>query len=74
MGSPRKRGATQMKVGITIVVIFLVLLILYGFPTRKRMERAYIPREGPTVWARLRDAFRARRRRRMRRRRHLRRL
>ena len=63
-----------MKVGITIVVIFLVLLIVYGFPTRKRMERAYIPHEGPTLWARLRDAVRARRRLRMRRRRHLRRL
>ena len=60
-----------MKLGITIVVIFLVILILFGFPTRRRMERAYIPREGPGAWSRLWEAFRARRRRSMRRRRHL---
>ena len=58
-----------MNFGITIIVIFLVILIVLTFPTRKRMERAYIPREGPRAWARLREAFRARRRR--RRRRHL---
>ena len=65
-----------MTVGITVVVIFLLILIVYGFPTRKRMERAYIPREGPGVWTRMRDAFRARwlKRQRMRRRRHLRKL
>ena len=58
-----------MNFGITVIVIFLVILIVLGFPTRKRMERAYIPREGPGAWARLREALRARRRR--GRRRHL---
>ena len=36
-----------MSTGIVVIVVFLVVVFALGFPTRKRIERAYLPKEGP---------------------------
>jgi hypothetical protein len=60
-----------VNVGITIIVVFLVLVFVIGFPTRSRLERAYTSADGPhpllrpfLAIGRWRRARRERRRRR----------
>jgi hypothetical protein len=59
-----------VNIGITIVVVVLVILFVLGFPTRRRMGRAYAPVQGPHPLLRPFLAL-ARWRRKRRRRRHL---
>ena len=66
-----------MSTGIAIIVAVLVVVFLLGLPTRRRLERAWMPRPGPHPLVR---PFRAvarrvrglRRRRERKRREHLR--
>ena len=55
--------------GIVIVVAFLIAVLVMGFPTRRRAERAYIPAQGPHPFARPFLALARRRRQRQQRRR-----
>jgi hypothetical protein len=65
-----------MNLGIAALVVVLALLVIVGFPTRKRMERAFKPSEKPPPHARIASAYRSWRKARAqrRRRRHLRKL
>jgi hypothetical protein len=36
-----------MNTGIAIIVLFLVVVFVLAFPTRRRMERAFTPARGP---------------------------
>ncbi len=61
-----------VSTGITIIVVCLVIVVVLGFPTRRRIERAYAPVQGPHPLLRPFLALgRWRRARRTRRRRHL---
>ncbi len=59
-----------VNTGITIVVVFLVIVFVLAFPTRRKIERAFAPVEGPHPLLRPFLAL-ARWRRTRRRRRHL---
>jgi hypothetical protein len=63
-----------VRLSIVVIVALLVVFFVFGFPLRRRLERAWTPPEGPSVLARryasVRDA--GQRRLRRRRRRHLR--
>ena len=61
----------RVSTGITIIVVLLVIVVVLGFPTRRRIERAYTPAQGPhpllrpfLALARWRRTRRSRRRRR----------
>ena len=63
-----------MGIGFVIMVFFLLALVVLGFPTPRRIERAFQPKPGPhpvVRWARS-GRERARRWRRRRQRRRLR--
>jgi hypothetical protein len=36
-----------MNTGIVIIVLFLVVVFVLTFPTRRRVERAFAPARGP---------------------------
>jgi hypothetical protein len=65
-----------MSTGITIVVVFLVVVFVLGFPRRGQAERAYLQKPGPHPLLRPFTALarRWRQHRERRRRRHLRRI
>lgn len=63
-----------MRFSIVVIVALLTVFFVFGFPLRRRLERAWTPPQGPSLLARtharVRDAWQQRLRR--RRRRHLR--
>ena len=65
-----------MNTGITILVVFLVVVFVLGFPRRGQAERAYLQKSGPHPHARPLMALGhwRRQRRERRRRRHLKRV
>jgi hypothetical protein len=36
-----------MSLAVALLVVLLVVFVVYGFPTRQRMVRAYTPVQGP---------------------------
>ena len=63
-----------MRLSIVIIVALLMAFFIFGFPLRRRLERAWTPPEGPSLLTRSHTRVREswQRRLRRRRRRHLR--